>query len=108
MPLFSYLRNMRYLTWIFGTVLFFLALGFAVKNSDSVVLRYFLGYEWRAPLVVVVLAVFFVGAVSGIVASLGFMFRQQREIARLRRELAVRAESPGRRSIMGSDVPEAP
>ena len=50
---------MRYLSWLFGFVLFLLALGFAVKNSDTVVVHYYLGYQWQASLVLVML-VFFV------------------------------------------------
>jgi lipopolysaccharide assembly protein A len=99
---------MRYLSWIFGTILFFLTLGLAVKNSDSVVLRYYLGYQWQAPLVVVLFAAFFSGAIAGIVASLGFMFKQRREIARLRREVASLAGSAVKRPITGMDMPEAP
>jgi lipopolysaccharide assembly protein A len=99
---------MRYLSWIFGTILFFLALGLAVKNSDSVVLHYYLGYQWQAPLVVVLLAAFFSGAIAGIVASLGFMFKQRREIARLRREIAGRPGNSIKRPLTGMDMPEAP
>lgn len=77
---------MRYLSLISGTILFLLALGFAIKNSDSVTLHYYLGYQWHAPLVLIVLAAFFVGAMAGIAASLGLIYKQRREILRLRRE----------------------
>lgn len=76
---------MRYLSWILGIMLFLLALGFAIKNSDSVTLNYYLGYQWQAPLVLVVLAAFCIGAISGIAASLGLIYKQRREILRLRR-----------------------
>lgn len=78
---------MRFLSWISGILLFLLALGFAIKNSEIVTLHYYLGYQWQAPLVVVVLTVFCTGAGVGIAATLGFAFRQRREIIRLRREL---------------------
>lgn len=78
---------MRYLSWVFGITLFLLALGFAIKNSEIVTLHYYLGYQWQAPLVVIVLSVFCIGAGAGIAASLGFIFKQRREIAKLRREL---------------------
>lgn len=77
---------MRYLSWVFGITLFLLALGFAIKNSEIVTLHYYLGYQWQAPLVVIVLSVFCIGAGAGIAASLGFIFKQRREIAKLRRE----------------------
>lgn len=78
---------MRFLSWISGILLFLLALGFAIKNSEIVTLHYYLGYQWQAPMVVVVLTVFCTGAGVGIAATLGFAFRQRREILRLRREL---------------------
>jgi uncharacterized integral membrane protein len=78
---------MRYISWVFGIALFLLALGFAIKNSEIVTLHYYLGYQWQAPLVAIVLGAFCAGAGAGIAASLGFIFKQRHEISRLRREL---------------------
>lgn len=78
---------MRYLSWILGTTLFLLALGFAIKNSDNVTLHYYLGYQWQAPMALVILAVFFTGTIVGIAASLGYVFKQRRELVKLRRHL---------------------
>lgn len=78
---------MRSLSWVFGITLFLLALGFAIKNSEIVTLHYYLGYQWQAPLVVIILTIFCAGAGAGIAASLGFIFKQRREIFKLRREL---------------------
>lgn len=78
---------MRYISWVFGITLFLLALGFAIKNSETVTLYYYLGYQWQAPLVVIILSVFCIGAGAGIAASLGFIFKQRREIFKLQREL---------------------
>lgn len=77
---------MRYLLWLLKFVLFVLILSFAIKNTDTVTVRYYLGYEWQAPLVLVLLVFFGLGTLAGIVASLSQMFRQRREIAALRRE----------------------
>lgn len=84
---------MRYLSWLLGFVLFLLALGFAVKNSGAVVVHYYLGYQWQAPLVLVILVFFFAGVAVGVVASLRFIFRQRREIFSLKREMRARAQS---------------
>lgn len=81
---------MRYLGWIAKTVLFILLLGFAVKNSDVVTLRYYLGYEWHAPLVLVILLFFVAGAAVGVSACMGFLFRQRRELIRLRKDSQAR------------------
>ena len=84
---------MRYLSWLFGFVLFLLALGFAVKNSDTVAVNYYLGYQWQAPMVLVILVFFFAGVAVGVAASLGFIFRQRREIFFLKREMRARAQA---------------
>lgn len=81
---------MRYLSWLLGFVLFLLALGFAVKNSDTVMVNYYLGYQWQAPMVLVILAFFIAGVAVGVAASLRFIFRQRREIFSLKREIRAR------------------
>ena len=78
---------MRYLLWLAAPLLFLFFVTLAVKNLDLVSVRYFLGYEWRAPLIFVLLIFFVVGAILGIFATLGHIVRQRRQIAMLRREL---------------------
>jgi uncharacterized integral membrane protein len=56
---------MRYLLWLLKFVLFVLILSFAIKNTDTVTVRYYLGYEWQAPLVLVLLVFFGLGRCSG-------------------------------------------
>ena len=81
---------MRYLVWLFRTILFVVLLGFAVKNDQPVVLRYFFSFEWQASLVVILLLFFAVGMGIGVLAVLGNIFRQRREIAALKRELQLK------------------
>jgi len=78
---------MRYLVWLFRAILFVVLLGFAVKNDQPVVVRYFFGFEWQASLVVILLLFFAVGMGIGVLAVLGNIFRQRREISALKREL---------------------
>jgi uncharacterized integral membrane protein len=78
---------MRYVLWIVKLVLFAVALTFAIKNTDPVAVRYFLGQEWRAPLIFVLLVFFCLGAGLGLSAALVQIMRQRREISQLRREL---------------------
>lgn len=82
---------MRYLYRFLGFLLFLMVVGFAVKNSEVVTVYYYLGYQWQAPLVLVLLLFFVVGAVVGVLASLGYLFRQRKEILGLKRELRQRA-----------------
>ena len=81
---------MRYLIWTLRAVLFLLLLGFAVKNDQPVVLRYFFGYEWQTSLVVVLLCFFTFGVIIGLLAMLGSLFRQRRELAAAKRELQLK------------------
>jgi len=81
---------MRYLVWLFRAILFVVLLGFAVKNDQPVVVRYFFGFEWQASLVVILLLFFAVGMGIGVLAVLGNIFRQRREISALKRELQLK------------------
>jgi uncharacterized integral membrane protein len=80
----------RLLGWVAKAVLFLLLVGFALKNSEMVTLRYFLGQEWSAPLALVLLLFFGAGAALGVVALLGLVNRQRREISMLRQGAAER------------------
>lgn len=73
---------MRFLLWI---IVFLLALSFAIKNTDNVSVRYYLGMEWNAPLVIVLLVVFCGGVIAGVAANLPYVFRLRREVGRLKR-----------------------
>ena len=75
---------MRYLLWTLKLLLFLLAFSLAVKNTDTVAVRYYLGAEWQAPLIFVMLVAFCAGAAFGVVACLGQIFRLRGELARLR------------------------
>ena len=84
---------MRILSLVLKVAVFVLLLGFAFKNTDNVIVRYFPGLEWQAPLVFVLLIVFGIGVVIGILASLGIIIRQRREILHLKRDMRGRGQS---------------
>ncbi len=86
---------MRYLNWFLRGVVFVLLLGFAVKNDQPVALHYFFGFEWQSSLVVVLLVFFAAGAAIGVLAMLGAVLKQRREIARLKREVRVKNSLAG-------------
>lgn len=77
----------KFLRTILVLILFGLATSFAVKNTEIVAMRYYFGFEWQAPLVLLLLVFFAAGACLGVVACLGNMFRQRREIAALNLKL---------------------
>ncbi len=76
---------MRYLALFLKIVLFVLLLGFAVKNSEVVVLHYFFGYEWQSPLALVILVSFALGLLVGLLACSWRLLRNHRELRQLRR-----------------------
>jgi uncharacterized integral membrane protein len=78
---------MRILSLLAKVAVFLLLLGFAVKNTDGVTIRYFLGLEWQAPLAFVLLVTFTLGILGGIATNLLVMARQRRELLALKREL---------------------
>ena len=86
---------MSYLNWLLRAAMFVILLGFAVKNDQPVVLRYFFGYEWQASLVVALLLFFAAGAILGMLSMLNKIFWQQREISRLKGELNQKSKSAG-------------
>lgn len=86
---------MRYLVWPLRALLFLLLLGFAVKNDQPVALRYFFGYEWQTSLIVILLCFFAGGVLVGVLAMLGNMFRQRRELAALKRDLHLKNKPAG-------------
>ena len=82
---------MQILFTILKIALFVLVVAFAVKNTDPVTVRYYLGGEWQTPLIFVLLVAFCLGVAAGLFASVAQVMRQRREIAELKRELRVRA-----------------
>ena len=83
---------MRYLSWLAGMLLFLLALGFAIKNTAPVLLNFYLGYQIRVPLSLLIFLFLIVGMIFGVSAALVVLYRQRREIAFLRRELNIKTE----------------
>lgn len=78
---------MRILAWTLRIVLFLALFLFALKNTETVSLSLYFDQSWQAPLILVLLIFFAAGAAIGVLATMGTVFRQRRENARLRREL---------------------
>ena len=85
-------KFLTYFSRVMWVLLFLGMFMFARKNDDLVALHLFPGLTWEAPLVLVLLAAFALGALLGVLACLSRWVRQHREILRLKREL--RAKRP--------------
>jgi uncharacterized integral membrane protein len=69
---------MAVLNWLLRVVVFLLLLGLAARNSDFVTVRWFFGHEWRIELSVLLLLLFFFGAMLGALAGWSFAHRGKR------------------------------
>ena len=85
------MKIVSYLSRIVWVLLFVAMFVFARRNDDSVTLRIFPGLAWEAPLVLVLLAFFVLGALLGVLACFSRWLRQRREILRLKRELRAKS-----------------
>lgn len=70
---------MRTLNWLWRGLLFFVLFAFALNNQHTVSLKWFLGYQWQAPMVFIVLAAFALGCAAGVLAMVPSWWRQRRE-----------------------------
>ena len=73
---------------IVAAILFVIFFGFALKNTDEVVLRFFLNYEIRSPLVLMLLGFFAAGAVLGVLAMTPTVFRYRRDLSKQKKTIA--------------------
>ena len=79
---------MNVLGWIVRIALFLVLLLFAMSNTELVTLRLWgANLAWREPLVLFLLAFFASGTALGLLALVPTLFRQRREIGRLRRTI---------------------
>ena len=95
---------MHYLMWTLKVFLFLLILSFALVNTDPVTVRYYLGYRWQAPLVLVLLVAACIGALVGLLAGLFQALRLRREVAALKRELRAVKQSSAAPLLSPSDL----
>ena len=68
---------MRALTWLLRAALFFALFAFALNNQHDAVVHFFFGTTWQAPLVLVVLTAFVLGAVVGVLGMLPRWWKQR-------------------------------
>ncbi|MES2958151.1 MAG: LapA family protein [Pseudomonadota bacterium] len=93
---------MRAFAWLVRAFIFFSLFAFALNNQQEVAVHWFFGFEWHAPMVIVVLAAFAAGCVIGVLAMVPSWWRQRR-VARF-----AAPESPELTSIAPStQIPSA-
>ena len=100
---------MRILTYVLRGFIFFVLVAFAINNQQPTTVNWFFSYAWTAPMVIIVLAAFAVGAAVGVVAMLPDAWRRWRQVKRLAPPPAPAPAPPPPTSILPSEFgPEQP
>ena len=77
---------MKTLVWLaqylLKAAIFFTLFAFALNNQSDITVRFFFGYQWTAPLVLVVLITFAAGLLIGVLGMVPRWWRQRRAAAR--------------------------
>ncbi len=72
------MKNLAWLLkWILKAAIFFTLFAFALNNQQEATVRFFFGTQWRAPMVLVVLAAFAVGLILGALAMVPRWWRHR-------------------------------
>lgn len=82
---------MRVITWVFRLFVFFALFAFALNNQQEAAVHWFFGYEWRAPMVFIVLAAFGLGCAFGVSAMVPAWWKHRRVATRKTASTAVPA-----------------
>ena len=90
---------MRLIAWLIRLGVFIVMVGFALSNTETATLRFFgiPQFEWRAPLVLFLLAFFAGGALLGVLATMQMVMRRNRELAAVRRQTSSSGEDTSAR-----------
>jgi lipopolysaccharide assembly protein A len=88
-----------------SAILFVAALGFAVSNTTITELKFWgLDFYWRAPLVVFLLIFFAAGVAVGILAVAPTLFKQRREVGKLKKSISKASAAAADTVNQGSNV----
>jgi len=84
---------MRFFVWLFRAFIFFALFAFALNNQQEAAVRWFFGFEWRAPMVIVVLVAFAAGSAFGVLSMVPSWWRHRR-VARLHEPAPAQLPTP--------------
>ena len=91
------------LQWLLKAAIFFTLFAFALNNQADVTVRFFFGYQWTAPMVLVVLITFAAGLLLGVLGMVPRWWRQRRAAAQARKLSAASAQ-PAPPSVPAADA----
>jgi putative membrane protein len=77
-----------FLYLLLALVVLVFGISFALNNPGTVTVQYYFGLDWSGSLSVLLVATLAVGALLGVLFTLGWVIRVKRQAARARREAA--------------------
>lgn len=98
---------MKIIARLLAAIVFVVLFGFALKNTQEVVLRFFWDYELRGPLILLLLAFFAAGGALGILAMTPLTFRQSRRLSKKRQQIASMQEDQDAKQRVRMQQPPA-
>ena len=96
---------MKYIAWLLRAAIFFALFAFALNNQQDATVHFFFGTQWRAPMVLVVLAAFALGVSVGALGMVPRWWRQRRAAHRARQ---ARNEAAPTAAAAAAAAPPAP
>ena len=96
---------MKYLLWLLKAAIFFTLFSFALNNQQDATVYFFFGTNWRAPLVLVVLAAFAGGVAVGALGMLPGWWKHRSAAVANSPSVRTRAEAGTAASTAATPVP---
>ena len=84
----------RLLQWILKAAVLFILLAFALNNREDATVHFFWGFQWQAPMVLVLLSVFALGLAVGVLGMVPRWWRQRRLAKKAQQNLSATADKP--------------
>jgi uncharacterized integral membrane protein len=89
----------RLLQWILKAAVFFILLAFALNNREDATVHFFWGFQWQAPMVLVLLSVFALGLAVGVLGMVPRWWRQRRLAKKAQQNVIIPTDKPVAASV---------
>lgn len=95
------------LKWTLKAAIFFTLFAFALNNQQDVIVNFFFGKIWQAPMVLVVLTAFAAGVMVGVLGMVPRWWSQRQTARRMKKHLpAAQSSTPDKTATAPGKLPE--
>ena len=95
---------MKYFLWLLKAAIFFTLFAFALNNQQDSIVHFFFGTQWRAPLVLIVLAAFTLGVVVGVLGMVPRWWKHRKAAAHAQKPAPAPANAETPAPVTSSDT----